>query len=125
LRRQLTKALHDAGAPLLAGSDSPRMFLVAGSALHDELAALVAAGLSPYAALRAATVAPAEYPRQRGAFGVVAVGARADLVLLTANPLERIADAPRIDGVMVRGRWIDAAARQQLLDDVAASAAAR
>jgi imidazolonepropionase-like amidohydrolase len=124
IRGQLAKALHDGGAPLLAGSDSPQMFLVAGSALHEELAALVAAGLPPYAALRAATAAPAEYLRQRGAFGVVAAGARADLILVAANPLEHIAGAARIDGVMVRGRWIDAAARQRLLDEVAASAAA-
>jgi imidazolonepropionase-like amidohydrolase len=124
IRRQLVNALQDAGAPLLAGSDSPQLFLVAGAALHEELEALVAAGLSPYAALRAATATPAEYLGQRGAFGVVAVGARADLVLLTANPLERIAAASRIDGVMVRGRWVDAAARQRLLDEVAASAAA-
>lgn len=122
IRRQLAKALHEGGAPLLAGSDSPQMFLVAGSALHDELAALVSAGLTPYAALRAATTTPAEYLGQRGEFGVVATGARADLVLLAANPLERIADISRIDGVMVRGRWIDAAARQRLLDEVAASA---
>jgi imidazolonepropionase-like amidohydrolase len=122
IRRRLTAALDEAGAPLLAGSDSPQMFLVAGAALHEELAALVTAGLSPYAALRAATATPAEYLGQRGVFGVVAAGSRADLVLLTANPLERIADVSRIDGVMVRGRWLDAAARQRLLDEVAASA---
>ncbi len=88
IRKKLTKALYTGGAKLLAGSDSPQLFNVHGFALHRELAALVDAGLSTYAALETATRNPAEY--LKGDFGVVATGKRADLLLLHANPLQSI-----------------------------------
>jgi imidazolonepropionase-like amidohydrolase len=74
--------------------------------LHDELKLLVAAGLTPYEALRTATANPAEFIGRSGEFGTVAAGTRADLLLLDANPLSDVANAARRAGVMVRGRWL-------------------
>ena len=102
-RRNLIKALHDAGAGLLLGSDAPQVFNVPGFSVHRELDVLVAAGLSPYEALRTGTVNVAEFLGSNG--GVVAVGRDADLVLLDADPLQDIRNAHRIHGVMLNGRW--------------------
>ena len=103
LRRRLIFELHTAGAGLLLGSDAPQMFNVPGFALHRELDALVASGLTPYEALRTGTVAVAEFLDSNT--GIVAVGRDADLVLLDANPLVDIRNSRRIRGVMLRGRW--------------------
>ena len=102
---KLTGALRKAGVRLMAGSDAPIPGVVPGFSLHDELKLLVAAGLTPYEALRTATANPSEF-LGRDAFGLVTVGARADLLLLDANPLADVANAARRTGVMVRGRWL-------------------
>ena len=106
LRRRLILELHKAGAGLLLGSDSPQVFSVPGFSLHRELDALVAAGLTPYEALRTGTVAVAEFFDSNA--GAVAVGRDADLVLLNANPLEDVRHVHRIHGVMLRGTWYSA-----------------
>lgn len=104
-RRRMVRALRDAGAGLLAGTDSGIGLTEPGASLHDELAELVEAGLSPYEALRAATIDAAAFLDETGAFGRVAPGLRADLVLLEANPLDDIAATRRIAGVVMRGVW--------------------
>jgi imidazolonepropionase-like amidohydrolase len=119
VRNQLVKGIHDAGGKIMAGSDTPELFLVYGFTLHRELKSLVEAGLSPYAALEAATRTPAEYLRGLGEFGTVEKGKRADLILLDANPLEDITNTERRAGVMARGRWLSAAELQKMLDDIA------
>jgi len=106
LRRRVILELHKAGAGLLLGADSPQVFNVPGFSLHRELDALVAAGLTPYEALRTGTVAVAEFFDSNA--GMVAVGRDADLVLLNANPLEDVRHAHRIHGVMLRGTWYSA-----------------
>jgi imidazolonepropionase-like amidohydrolase len=106
LRRRVILELHKAGAGLLLGSDSPQVFNVPGFSLHQELDALVAAGLTPYEALRTGTVAVSEFFDSNA--GTVAVGRDADLVLLNANPLENVRHAHRIHGVMLRGAWLSA-----------------
>lgn len=103
IRRQIILALHAAGAGLLLGSDAPQVFNVPGFSLHRELGFLVAAGLSPYEALRTGTTAVAEFLGSNT--GVVAVGSEADLLLLDANPLIDIDDSRRVHGVMLRGTW--------------------
>jgi imidazolonepropionase-like amidohydrolase len=94
-----------AGVPLVAGSDSPNAALAAGSALLEELRALTRAGLTSYEALRAATVTAARALGDTTA-GVIAPGRRADLVLLTANPLDDVQALERNEGVMAGGRWL-------------------
>lgn len=100
------KFLSDRGAPLLAGTDAGVAFAYPGSGLHDELERLVRAGLSPARALRAATIEPALYLGTSDSQGAVRPGHAADLVLLEANPLERIEATRTIRAVILRGRVI-------------------
>ncbi|HEX6882368.1 MAG TPA: amidohydrolase family protein [Planctomycetota bacterium] len=104
LLERFTKALATAGVRLLAGSDAMNPVCVPGFSLQEELRLLVAAGLTPYEALRAATASAGAFLGDGS--GVVAEGAPADLVLLAANPLEAIERAAAIEGVVVRGRWL-------------------
>jgi hypothetical protein len=111
----MVHALAAAGAPLLAGTDTPNPYVVPGASLHQELALFVAAGLSPYDALRAATTEAAAFlgdPRD----GHIAIGAHADLVLLDADPLADIRAIDRIAGVVVHGRWLSADALRTIHD---------
>jgi imidazolonepropionase-like amidohydrolase len=103
-RRSLLTALDDAGARILAGTDAGYL-IPAGTSLHDELDEMLAAGLTPYETLTAATRAAGEYLGDP-THGVIAVGARADLVLVRENPLENPATLRSPQGVMLRGRWI-------------------
>ncbi|MDH3545891.1 MAG: amidohydrolase family protein, partial [Gammaproteobacteria bacterium] len=107
IRRKLIRALHEAGAGILLGSDAPQIFNVPGFSLHRELDLLVAAGLAPYDALVAGTRAAGEFLGTNA--GIVAVGREADLLLLDANPLVDIGNSRRIHGVMLRGNWLSAA----------------
>lgn len=113
LRRQMLKALADAGAPLLMGTDSPQMFNVPGYALHRELQVARAAGLTPQQVLESGTRNVGRYVReslrQDGSFGTVAAGQWADLVLLDADPTVDLEHLTRRSGVMLRGRWVSAA----------------
>ena len=108
-RNRLVRSIWQAGGRILAGSDTPELFLVYGWTLHRELESLVAAGLTPYAALEAATRNPAEWLGTLAESGTVEPGKRADLVLLDANPLDDIRGTQRIAGVMRAGRWHPAA----------------
>ena len=121
----LTKALSDAGVPLITGTDTPTIAaLPLGTSLHADLRALEDAGLTRFQALSAATRTPGEFiaktkPGGRG-FGTVSTGQRADLILTAANPLDGLATLEKPLGVMSHGRWYDARALQAMLDDVAA-----
>ncbi|HSN27412.1 MAG TPA: amidohydrolase family protein [Kofleriaceae bacterium] len=101
----VVRELVAAGAPLLAGTDTPNPYVIPGASLHQELALFVAAGLTPYNALRTATVDAAEFLRDPKG-GRIAPGMRADLVLLDADPFADIHALDRIAGVMVRGSWL-------------------
>jgi hypothetical protein len=121
LRRRIVRALGNSGVRLLTGTDSPHPFVVPGFAVHDEIEQFVEAGLTPYQALSAATRNAAEFMSASGEFGVVARGARADLLLLEANPLEDVRNLSRIAGVMVRGHWLPREELQRGLDRLAAT----
>ena len=111
----LIRALVAGGAPVMAGTDTPPL----GFALHRELEELVAAGLSPYEALRSATVHPARFLGRDEGAGMVVEGSPADLVLLEGNPLEAIGNTRRIAGVVRRGEWLDRAALDAMLEEAA------
>ena len=115
LRRRFIKALHDAGVLFLLGSDAPQLWNVPGFSAHRELGALVAAGLTPFQALRTGTVNVARFLGEENRAGVVRSGARADLILLDANPLQDVSNTLRIHGVVVNGRWIGPEERQRML----------
>lgn len=106
LRRRIIKALHDGGVPFALGSDAPQTWNVPGFSAHRELGAIVAAGLTPYEALKSGTANVGVYFGTESSVGTVAVGTRADLILLDANPLTNIANSSRISGVMVNGQWM-------------------
>lgn len=105
LRRQILKALADGGVPFLLGSDAPQIWNVPGYSIRWELEAIVAAGLTPYQALASGTRNVAVYLGNEKEAGTVAVGKRADLVLLEANPLQDVRAVRRQAGVMVGGVW--------------------
>jgi hypothetical protein len=119
-KRQV-KALHDAGVPILVGTDANIPGVLWGFSTLEELELLVEAGLTPYQALEAATRLPAEVFGNPEEWGTVEVGKRADLLLLQANPLEDISHTRQIAGVMARGRWLPQAELQGMLDEIAAS----
>jgi imidazolonepropionase-like amidohydrolase len=112
-RMRLLKLLHDQGARLLFGTDSPQLFNVPGFSIHRELGMMADAGMSPYEVLRSGTEQVGAYLKRQ--CGTVTVGACADLVLLDANPLQDVGNVNRIGGVMVRGRWFSSAEIRQEL----------
>ncbi len=114
IRRRLIKALSDAGAGLLLGTDAPLVPL--GASVHTELELLVAAGLTPYQALATGTRNVAEFFGTVDSTGTIAVGKRADLILLRGNPLKDIRNTASPSGVMLGGRWLDRAALDARLE---------
>jgi hypothetical protein len=115
--------MHDVGIPIMAGTDSTAPNLVPGFALHDSIADLVRAGLTPMEALQAATSKPAEFLARSNEQGTIAPGQRADLVLLDANPLQDIRNTQKIHAVILKGKYLDRAALDALLNKAAQFAA--
>ena len=105
LRNRMVRAIVDSGGQVMAGSDGPGGLMAYGWMLHRELQALVAAGLTPYQALRAATVVPAAWLGVTDEQGTIEIGKRADLLLLSANPLADIRKTSSIVGVAAGGAW--------------------
>jgi imidazolonepropionase-like amidohydrolase len=100
---------HRAGVPLLAGTDLGTLLTFPGSSVHEELALLVEhVGLTPMEALRTATIHPARFFGVEQEVGTIAVGKRADLVLLRADPLRDIRSVAQVDGVVAGGRYFGA-----------------
>ena len=106
-RRWMVKALFDAGAPLLAGTDSGIGRTAPGASLHDELAEFEAAGLTPAQVLRIATVEAARFLGEAAAFGQIRPGLRADLLLVATNPLDDLSALAEPLAVIVRGARVD------------------
>lgn len=124
IRREdsLVGQMQRAGIGILAGTDDGNPYVFPGFSLHDELALLVGAGLTPMQALQAATLNPAKFLNKLNSLGTVEEGKLADLVLLDANPLNDIRNTKKIDAVIVRGRFLDRRALDGMLAQVEASA---
>jgi imidazolonepropionase-like amidohydrolase len=112
---QLVRRMNEEHVGLLAGTDVGNPWMVPGVALHDELSALVEAGLTPLEALRTATLNPARYFNKPSEFGGVAPGMVADLVLIDGDPLADIRNVRRISGVVADGRYLDRPALDRML----------
>ncbi len=111
--RELVRALVAAGVPIVAGTDAPVPGIVPGFAIHDELEALVRAGMTNQQALEAATTLPCEWLGVLSDRGTVELGKQADLLLLDADPLADVGNARRISAVIVGGRYL----RREMLDE--------
>jgi tetratricopeptide (TPR) repeat protein len=123
--RTFTKALHDGGVRLLLGTDSPDIPGVeAGFSIHADLEQLVQAGLTPFEALACGTRVAGEFIGEfvpdAEPFGTVAIGQRADLILVEKNPLADVANVKNPLGVMLRGRWLPREELTKQLDALAA-----
>jgi len=117
-QKKLAKELHRVGVRIMTGTDAMNPGVVPGFSEHEELRHLLDIGFTPFEAIRAATRYPAEFLTKTGEFGTVAVGKRADLILVDGNPLQDIARVSRPLGVMARGRWMPQAELQRMLDAV-------
>jgi len=107
LFNEIVRKLYDAKAKLIAGTDAGSIpFLIPGISLHEELMALSNVGVSPYDALKMATISAASAMGKEKIFGSIAIGKRADLLLLDENPLESIYHLSKRKGMMVRGIWL-------------------
>ena len=128
--KKIVGLMYQAGVPILAGTDTMNPGCFPGFGIHDELALLVEAGLSPLAALQAATRNAAQFVGQLDSRGTIEVGKTADLVLLEKDPLADIHNTRSIQAVVLNGRLFQRAeldamlAKAQTLasrDDVGAS----
>jgi imidazolonepropionase-like amidohydrolase len=97
--------LHEAGIPVVAGTDQ----VVPGHSVHRELELYVEAGFTPLEAIQAATIVPARVMKLDKELGTVEPGKLADLVIVEANPLEDIHNTRRVRWVISNGRVFDAA----------------
>jgi imidazolonepropionase-like amidohydrolase len=120
-RREFVRALHQGEAKVLLGTDTPGPYIVPGFSVHEELRNLVDVGFTPYEAIDAATNGPARFLKSQDQWGTIAVGRRADLILLRANPLADVGNVSRRAGVMVRGRWLREEELQGSLERLASS----
>ena len=100
----VTGLAHRAGVPIMAGTDANDTMIVPGFSMHRELGLLHEAGLSAMDVLRSATTVPAAYLGMSDLYGGVAAGKEADLVLLSANPLDSIGNTSRVFAVIANGR---------------------
>ena len=102
---QFVREFKRAGGVIAAGTDAANQLLIPGFSLHEEMALLVAAGLTPLEAITAATRRGAQL-LHADSLGVVTPGKVADLVVLNANPARDIGATRRIAWVMTRGRIV-------------------
>jgi len=102
---QFVREYRRAGGPIAAGTDAANQLLIPGYSMHEEMALLVGAGLTPLEAITAATRRGAQLLRA-DSLGLIAAGKTADLVVLNGNPLSNISATKNIAMVMIRGRLI-------------------
>ena len=125
LRKQfeIVGTMKRAGVRFLAGTDVQNPFVFPGFSLHDELSLLVEAGLTTLEALQSATINPAAYLGTDQFLGTIATGKAADVLLLDANPIDDIRNTKRIAAVIIRGRLIDRAGLDHMLETAEKAAA--
>ena len=123
---EVVNAMHRAGIPFLAGTDTPAgVYVFPGFSLHEELQRFVAAGFTPMEALQNATFNAAQFLGMEDRVGTIEKGKLADLVLLDANPLDDIRNTQKIAAVVVNGRYLSRADLDKILAGVEAAAKVR
>jgi imidazolonepropionase-like amidohydrolase len=113
--QRLVRAFVAAGIPVLAGTDSTVPGVVPGFALHDELELMAKAGMSNWQVLESTTRLACEWLRVDQDRGTVEPGKRADLLLLSADPLTDVSNTRKIAAVIVRGRYLPRAELDRML----------
>ena len=123
-RLQVVGAMHEAGVPFLAGTDTAwfQPYTYAGFSLHDELALLVRAGLTPMESLQTATIYPARFLGMEKDLGTIEKGKVANLVLLDADPASDIRNTTKISEVFLAGKEFDRSGLDQMLKSAEAAA---
>jgi imidazolonepropionase-like amidohydrolase len=122
---EIVGAMHRAGVPFLAGTDTAAgVHVFPGFSLHEELEYFVRAGFTPLEALQTATSNPARF-LDRADMGTVQKGKLADLVLLDADPLADIRNTRKIRAVVLNGRYLSRADLDNLLHDAEVAAASQ
>jgi hypothetical protein len=114
LQNQLTAALYQADVPMLVGSDSFGI-QITGFSVHKEMQHMQNAGIPAYDVLRAATVMSARFLGRTASAGTINEGKNAEFVMLAKNPLLDIKNAQAITGVMLKGKWLDRAQLDNML----------
>ncbi len=112
---EIVGAMQRAGVGILAGTDTGNPYCFPGFSLHDELAWLVQAGLTPMQAIQAATRNPARFMDRENDLGTIEQGKLADLVLLDANPLDDITNTRRIAAVVYNGHFYPRQSLEEML----------
>lgn len=118
-RMEVMKSLSDAGARILLGSDAPQQFNVPGFSIYREMSRMVDAGMTPYQVIKSGTANVGAHMVSHGSFGRIAIGHRADFILVNANPLTDLANLEQRTGVMLRGQWLPEAEIQSRLAAIA------
>jgi len=117
---EIIGVMQRAGVKLMTGSDfGANPLLFPGWGVHDEIALLVRAGLTPMEAIQAATRNPATFLGLDRSVGTIEKGKLADMVLLSANPLEEINNTRKIAAVFFQGRMFDRPELNRMLATVA------
>jgi hypothetical protein len=117
---EIIGGMQRAGVRLMTGSDfGANPLLFPGWGVHDEMALLVKAGLTPMEAIQAATRNPATFLGLDKSVGTIEKGKIADIVVLGANPLEDINNTRKIVAVLFQGQMFDRAALNRMLASAA------
>ena len=104
---QMIKSMNDMGVGVMTGTDTMVPYLIPGFTPIDEIEHFVDAGLSPYDAIKASTSGPAEFLGKQGSFGTISVGKSANFILVDGNPLENVKNLWNLEGISIRGKWLD------------------
>lgn len=108
--KEITRALHAAGVPIVAGTDD-----LAGFAMHRELELYAEAGIPTADILRLATLGSARVMKKDQQLGSIAPGKLADLILVDGDPMARIQDIRRVVLTVKGGVMFDPAAIDKAL----------
>jgi imidazolonepropionase-like amidohydrolase len=119
-RMRIMKALYAGGVTIMLGSDAPQQFNVPGFSILHEMKRMQDAGMSVYDVIKSGTATVGEHFKAKDDFGTIAVGKRADLILVNANPLQSLDNVAKRSGVMIRGRWLPESDIQARLTQIAA-----
>jgi imidazolonepropionase-like amidohydrolase len=115
-RLEIVGIMKRGGVQFVVGTDAGGAWRIPGRSLHEGLAEMTKAGLTPMEALQAATSSSARLLGRDKDMGTVQVGKVADLVMLDANPLERIENTRTVNTVVANGRLLD----RKMLDEMLA-----